>query len=811
MKSLKYSLMLMLSIGLTNTIASSTTALAQDSPSSNLEEMDLRETANRLKVSGAIFRRIGNYQEAISQYRQALPIYYKLGDRENEADLCKYISDLYSRLGNYKEAIDYAQVSLKIAREISDVSGEGIALGELGFLSQVLGKHQEAITYYQQALKIFQRTNNSIGQANSLNDLGNAYQFSGDNVAAKNHFQQALEIYRQQNKPDKQASPLMGLGNVAATQNQDREAIGYFEQALQIARQMRYQAVESAALNNLGNISRKLGRYQEAITHHQKALDISRQIGEKPNEASTLANIGISEYRLRRFSVAIDYLQRASDINDKLRLDLTDADRVSLFETQLYYYKLLAAARVLDRDLPGSLISTERGRARIFTELLSKRLDDSSSRLAPSNILSFEQIQTQARSRQATIVSYSIQKNYDIESPLKPYENPDKLLIHVISPSGQLTVKESPIPKGLELARTIENNRTELLAGGNLARRSRGVPPARLKVGMLVRLEDDPPETRRKVVKIDAKKKLVTLQSPNPTDPNDVVELSQLVLAAAPAPERSQLRELHQLLIAPIADLLPANPDSPVIFIPDGALYEIPFAALRNERGQYLIDRHTVSVAPSLSVLAQTAKLKQRKIPVNGSSLVVGNPDFGGRYKQLPASENEAREIAKLVPSQLLIGSAATEIAVKQYLSSARIVHFATHGFTDDRNGLNSKIVLSADSLSSGILTAENILNLKLNADLVVLSACDTGRGKITGDGVIGLSRSFMAAGANSVIVSLWSVDDKATSVLMTDFYRQWQGGKSKAQALRAAMLNTKAKYPNPYYWSSMSLYGEID
>ena len=711
---------------------------------------DIAHQIGNFKLEGSILKNLGNlsqklekYQAAIDYHQQALIVFRKLADPQNEGKTCQNLGDLYSRIGKYQVAIDYHQQSLQIFRKISNATGEGTALSELGFLAQILGKYREAIAYHEQALQIFRQTNNSVSQGNSFNDLGNISQILGDDLAANNYFQQALKIYRQQNKLGEQTSTLIGLGNVAARQNKDREAIDRYKEALQIARQLKYQIVESAALNNLGNMSRKSGRYQEAIDYHQQALEISRKLGNNANEGSNLANIGISEYRRRRLSVAVDYLQRASDITDALRLELSDADRVSLFETQLYYYKLLTAARVLDRDFTGSLIATERGRARIFAELLSKRLSNRSD-LPQSSVLTFEQIQAQARSRKATIISYSILQNYDLESPLKPYEKPYKLLIHVISPSGKLTVRESPIPIGLQLTRPIEDNRPKLLTA-----------------------------------------------------------------ATTSGQERPELRQLHQLLIAPIADLLPIDPLAPTIFVPDGALYEVPFAALQDERGRYLIDTHTISIAPSLSVLAQTAKLKQRNNDPTRTTLVVGNPDFDRRYQQLSYSQTEAQEIAKLLPSKLLVGREATAIAVKQLLPKVRVAHFATHGVVDNDRGLNSRIVFAASKGDEGVLTAEKVLDFKLQADLVVLSACDTGRGKVTGDGVIGLSRSFIAAGSTSTIVSLWSVNDRSTAELMTDFYHQWLSGKPKAQALRQAMLNTKAKYPDPYFWASMSLYGE--
>jgi CHAT domain-containing protein len=369
-------------------------------------------------------------------------------------------------------------------------------------------------------------------------------------------------------------------------------------------------------------------------------------------------------------------------------------------------------------------------------------------------------------------------------------------------------VREFLIPKDIELTQLVKNNRTELL----LASRGRQLTIDLLKPDMLVRLKDDSRSTPgRKILKINSQTQLITLQSIGQNSHQaDEVPFSQIAGIALPT-ERPELRQLHQLLIAPIIDLLPTNPLASVIFIPDGVLYEVPFAALKNEQGKYLIDLHTISIAPSLAVLAQTAQLKQRNISTITPSLIVGNPDFKGKHEVLPFSEYEARDIAKLFPSRLLLGNKATESAVKQWLPSARIAHFATHGVPDNENGLDSSIILTPSGSDSGFLTAAKVLNLSLQADLIVLSACDTGRGKITGDGVIGLSRSFITAGANSIIVSLWSVNDGSTSMLMTDFYRQWQGGKSKAQALRTAMLNTKARYPDPYFWSSMSLYGEID
>jgi CHAT domain-containing protein len=189
-------------------------------------------------------------------------------------------------------------------------------------------------------------------------------------------------------------------------------------------------------------------------------------------------------------------------------------------------------------------------------------------------------------------------------------------------------------------------------------------------------------------------------------------------------------------------------------------------------------------------------------------------PDSTGQLHQLaslPGAETEANAIAKLLNTQPILGASATKAAILPKLSSARIVHLATHGLLDDFKllGLPGAIALAPSGNDNGLLTSSEIFDLKLNAELVVLSACDTGRGDIKGDGVIGLSRSLISAGVPSIIVSLWSIPDAPTASLMTDFYRQVQQNPDKAQALRQAMLTTMKQHPNPKDWAAFTLIGE--
>jgi CHAT domain-containing protein len=269
---------------------------------------------------------------------------------------------------------------------------------------------------------------------------------------------------------------------------------------------------------------------------------------------------------------------------------------------------------------------------------------------------------------------------------------------------------------------------------------------------------------------------------------------------------KATLTTLHKALIQPIADLLPTDPTQHVTFIPQDELFLVPFPALLDANGKYLIEHHTIRTASSIQLLQQTAVLKAT--PKGNSTLVLGNPKTN--LANLPEAEKEAHAIAPLFNTTAITGADGTKATILQKMQNAKLIHLATHGTFDDRNGLKSALHLTPNGEDDGLLTAEEILSLKLNADLVVLSACDTGRGKLSGEGVIGLSRSFIAAGVPSVIVSLWQVPDNSTALLMTQFYKQLKTNPDKAQALRQAMLHTMKQYPNqPRAWAAFTLVGE--
>jgi CHAT domain-containing protein len=267
-------------------------------------------------------------------------------------------------------------------------------------------------------------------------------------------------------------------------------------------------------------------------------------------------------------------------------------------------------------------------------------------------------------------------------------------------------------------------------------------------------------------------------------------------------------------LIDPIADLLPSDPNDQVAFIPQGELFLVPFAALQDDDGTYLIEKHTILTAPSIQVfgLANNAVGANGRSPLpTNNALVVGNPtmptvwlpneagDFAEtQLSYLSGAETEAQAIGDFFDIPVLTGEQATEARIKQELPNASLIHLATHGLLEygipESSGvldLPGAIALAPGDGEDGLLTSAEILEMDLQAELAILSACDTGRGRITGDGVVGLSRALITAGVPSVMVSLWAVNDDSTSILMQRFYEFLATGElTKAEALRQAQLS---------------------
>jgi CHAT domain-containing protein len=733
------------------------------------EIKDRKWEGNVLSNLGRAYYLQGEYAKAIDYLQQQLAIARELDDRQNEEKNLAYLGLASLYLSDYAQGIDYLQQQLAIARSLDDRQAEAGALGNLGIAYDSLGEYAKAIEYHQQHLAIAREIKNRQSEGKALGNLGLAYLSLDDYAKVIEYQKQWLAIAKDTDDRQSEGNALGNLGLAYLALDDHAKAIEYQQQWLAIAREIKDRQSEGNALSGLGVIYTVLGDYAKAIDHLKQSLAIKQATGDLSGEGASLNNLGAALFNSGNFLEAEKILSEGIEKREKLRekLGSNDAWKVSIFEEQAKTYLLLQKALIAQNKTEQALEASERGRARAFVELLARRLSPQSETPPPIKHPTPDDLKKLARQQNATLVEYSIVNFKNIEKP--------ELFIWVVSPNGKVTFRSIHL-------NSLDTPLKDLVT------------------------------TTRKSIGV-----------------RSIFEAIPTASTVDPKSQTKKLQQLHQLLIQPIADLLPSNPSDRVIFIPHQDLFLVPFPALIDPAGKYLIEKHTLLTAPSIQVLELT-RLQRERINKQGltplqkpNAVIVGNPTMPSvatkigekpqPLKNLPGAKQEAEAIAPLFNASALTGDAATETEVKAKLPQAGIIHLATHGLFDDLQGLQSAIALAPSGKDNGLLTAEEILNLKLNADLVVLSACNTGRGRITGDGVIGLSRSFISAGIPSVIVSLWEVPDSTTTDLMSEFYTNFYQKKlDKAEALRLAMLQMMEKHrDNPRAWAAFTLIGEAE
>ncbi|MEI2579986.1 CHAT domain-containing protein [Scytonema sp. PRP1] len=722
-----------------------------------------------------------NFPEAIKCYERAKVIFQETGDLEKEVDALYHLQDSYNYTSNYAKAIECNNKLLTIARNLNNRLLEAHALFGLGRSYNALGQREKekAKNYYQQSLVIADLIGNQAAhwlQIHNLQGLGGYYRANGDLTAAERRYQESLKIAENISEEQGQANALQALADIYYYQGNLKQAWEYNERSLTLKEKLGDQIGRGNSIRFRGSIRLLAGEYTKALEFFEQSLQVMEEIQELSGKASSLTDIGLTYLYLNQIEEAESKLRQGIELWESVRRSLGDHDnfRVSIFEQQARTYNLLLDV-LIDQEKPlPALEIAERSRARALVDLLSKKLN---GRLAETETTAtsptIQKIRQIAQEKNSILVEYTIIKrgNQRLKS----------ILIWVIEPTGKITFRRSDLEslllqQDISLAQLIINSRKSIGVRGRAS--------------------------------LD-------------------------IVYDAPEPDETQrLQQLHSLLIKPIADLLPSDPNTHVIFIPHQELFLVPFAALQDADGRYLVEKHTILTAPSIQVLELTQKkleqIESRKLPGEQSFniLIVGNPvmptvslDVGQPAKQLsslPGAQEEALAISKVLNVDALIGAQAIESTIKSKLLQADIIHLATHGLLDyrqlqDQSGqsLPGALALASDGKEDGLLTADEIFDLEINASLVVLSACDTGRGEITSDGIVGLSRSFISAGTPSIIVSLWAIPDAPTADLMTEFYNQLKLNPNKAQALRQAMLKTREFHPHPKDWAAFTLIGE--
>ena len=548
-----------------------------------------------------------------------------------------------------------------------------------------------------------------------------------------------------------------------------RKAIEFHQQSLSIAKETGDKGSEDKAYNNLGNVYYSLCDYKKAIEFHQQALRIAKEIGDKNTERLSYNNLGHTFQKLRDFPKAEECYESSIKVFEEMRFLLQEKDEWKIsFRDQLKTYSFLWISQLRQRKNKEALLTAERGRAQALADLMESQYGAKSTPSA-----SKEQIER--------ITNISSLISWPTTFVAEAFE---LMFLWVLQRDQEWQFM------GRELSYTLEDMTDKAYEQIGATK------PARCEDRSL----DDPDnESIEDLSDRYAKKK--------------EFKSSQ---AGGDA-----LKELYDVVIAPISHLIK---DDELIIVPDGSSFLIPYAALLDQNSRYLSERLRIRLAPSLTSLSLLAECPEERHSTSGA-LLVGDPWIETvrlksgekrkpkRYPQLPGAVKEIKMIGQILNVEPLTGKNATKEQVLSRLNSVSLVHIAAHG-SEERG----EILLSPNLGSSEppeekdfLLTITDVLNAKLDAKLVVLSCCHSGRGEIKAEGVVGIARAFLGAGARSVIASLWAIDDEATLAFMRHFYEHLVKGQSASKSLHEAMkmMRESNDFNAVMYWAPFMLIGD--
>ena len=762
---------------------------------------------------GKLHSDVGDYQRALDYYLQALPLFADSPPRR--AITLNNIGIAYLRTGEPERALDYLQQALTILKAGTDRSAESLTLNNIGFAYNRLLKYTEAFDYYAKARAIQKETGNRAQEGQNLDLMGVTYMDMGQPEKALEYHQQALEIQR-------------------ATNNIRREGL---------------------ALTNLGHVYQRLGQFEKALDHYNQALSIFRNINDLNSAALALGG------RARAQQHRGDLIDSRKDIEESLSLIETVRARSGSQQLRASYLAAQENAYEFYVDLlmqlhaknpagghdAEALQASERGRARSLLELLNEAPADIQQGVTADLVKKEREIRQQINAKAQRQIQLRAQNGnrQEIETFDKEIRELEadyqQLQVAIRQASPAYAALTQPQPLGLKDIQQQLDPNTILLQYSLGDDRSYlwAITPNSLKTYELPKREE--------IQKV-AQQVYESLIARSVVKPLETSAQRQARIATADEQLQEQSAVLGRMILAPAAAEFGTKR---LVIVADGALQYVPFAALSLKSHPLVVDHEVVSLPSASSLAIQRETLANRK-PAPKGIAVIADPVFstndprfkgaseaiaatetriiehlpggpGGQLaiRRLPFTRQEADRILAIAPTGANFSAvdfrANRSVVTSGELSQYRYVHFATHGYLDTARANLSAIVLSMvdeqGKPQDGFLRTHDIYNLKLPAELVVLSACETGLGKeVRGEGIEGLTRGFMYAGARRVIVSLWNVNDKATASLMQRLYAgMLRGNKTPAAALRAAqieMLRTR-QWQSPYFWAPFVMQGE--
>ncbi len=771
----------------------------------------------------------GECARALEEGQQALGIRRELRDRSREAYSLMAVAKDYFCLGDAQHALDtYSEVA-PLWIEFKDQANQASVLNDRGLLYSYLGEWDHAEVAHQEALALRSKLNDKAGLVESLINLGQLQTSLHRYRAAQPDCERALALAREIHFHRGEAYALLNLAEALAGSGDAARARPMLLDATRIFNDEGHRPGEGWALELLGRLDRSAGDLAAARTDLEKALEVEREVGDRILESITLVDLARVCQDQHDSSRALEYADQAIVRIEQSRSALMAPDLRAAWlgsKRDVYGLRIALLHGSAGNRAAEALATSEQAHSRVLLDALGESHGQIRSGIDAKLQAQLAAMDAEVNARAASLARGSGSKSEAAELRRaldRSLEKKQELEARVRETSPRYASLELPLPATVEdIRRYGLDDDTVLLEYfvGETQSYVWAVTPTSLDMFQLPGRATLEPAMRALYTPLTERNRRST---------NETVALREERTQLADLATARASKTLSKLLLGPVQPQLGRRR---IVVVPDGPLYMVPFALLLPAG----VD-HEVVYLPSASVLVEMRRRAPASVSETLPALVIADPVFGrddervtvpggsgassSTLARLEWSRKEAEEIAALAPrgqvKTLLDFSAEADVLRRGELSPYRVIHIASHALLDTEHPSLSGIVLSTvdkkGNVRDGQVRLHEIYNLSLAARLVVLSACRTALGKeLSGEGMIGLSRGFLYAGAQSVVATLWSVDDAATEQFMVRFYRAlWQEHGSPAQALRAAQqwMMRQKRWQSPYYWAGYTLTGE--
>ncbi len=753
--------------------------------------------AHFLRARGVSYSLAGRFDESLADAARSLALYRELGDRRGQAMMLSNTCASQRILGNLRQAAADCEESYRLARTVPNAVGVGLA--NMGPVAAQQGNYPAARDYLEEAIRQYEKVNAIDRLSNVLLNISPVYNHLGETEKSFAVLARVLELTEKTGDTVTRAMALFDRAAVYTGLRRYDEAVADLKAGLKL-QEKNDSAYETAiGLATLSQLETWEGQTEEACKHADQALAIGRRFRSPQLIANGLNARGACDMRRDRLPEARVELEEAIRQMETMRdqAGASEQEGQTMLADRIQPYRNLLSVLVEQKDLEAALNIAERSRARQLLDTVRRGKTQPSASMTPAERQEEKRLSDRVArlSRQMASASgtarAAMRREWD-----EARGDFDGFRIHLYASHPQLAASRGAAAP-VQLAQTADllpDNKTLLVEFAMLRltfcvftieRGASGKP-----VLAMHRVKQDREDLTKKVAAFRRQ------------------------LGAHELGYRKAASELYQTLLGPVASQLAGK--RTVVIVPDGPLWNLPFQALIGPDGAHLVERKSVFYAPSLTFLHESRKRAAKG--ARRGLLAMGNPPEAG----LPNATWEVSSVARLyapLGALALTGVEATKEAWLRDAPESRVLHIATHGVLNAANPMYSWLSLAgAEKDPAGAtLEAREILGMNLNADLAVLSACDTARGQVLpGEGLVGMSWAFLAAGTGTAVVSQWAVDSAGTTALMLAFHRNLRGvlaerrARSRAGSLRQAVLELMKtpQYRHPYYWAGFVMIG---